>query len=87
MQRRTWTNRGVHFSTDQMDYYTGYRAAIVAVTTSIGVVSYQIYDSAVNENIFLEFLQKLSDSMGGEPFSLYMDRLACHRMISVRTKM
>ena len=44
MLKRTWSNRGIHFKTDQMDYYTAYRAAIVAVNSSIGIVSYQIYN-------------------------------------------
>ena len=56
MVKSTWTNRGVHLKTDQMDYYTAYRAAIVAVNSSRGVISYQIYDSAVNEKLFIEFL-------------------------------
>ena len=56
MIKSTWTNRGVHLKTDQMDYYSAYRAAIVAVNSSIGVISYQVYDSAVNEQLFLEFL-------------------------------
>ena len=64
MLKNTWTNRGVHLKTDQMDYYTAYRAAIVAVNSSIGVLSYQVYDSAVNEQLFLDFLQKMSDAMG-----------------------
>jgi transposase len=41
----------------------------------------------VDEGIFLEFLQKLSDSMGGKPFALFMDRLTVHRMLTVREKM
>ena len=40
MVKSTWTNRGVHLKTDQMDYYSGYRAAIVAVNSSAGVISY-----------------------------------------------
>ena len=40
MLKSTWTNRGVHLKTDQMDYYAAYRAAIVAVNSSTGVVSY-----------------------------------------------
>ena len=64
MLKSTWSNRGVHFKTDQMNYYSAYRAAIVAVNSSIGVLSYQVYDSAVNEKLFLEFLNKMSIAMG-----------------------
>ena len=70
-----------------MDYYTAYRAAIVAVNSQMGIVSYQIYDSAVNENIFLKFLEKMSLAMGEQAFALYMDRLTVHRMITVKEKM
>ena len=87
MVRSTWTNRGIHLKTDQMDYYSGYRAAIVAVNSSRGVISYQIYNSAVNEEIFIEFLEKMSEAMGSEGFALYMDRLTVHRMLTVKAKM
>ena len=40
MLKRTWSSSGVHFSTDQLDYYTDYRCAIVAVNSSMGVVTY-----------------------------------------------
>ena len=70
-----------------MEYFQAYRAAIVAVNSSIGVVSYQVYNSAVNEAIFIEFLSKMSEAMGGEPFALYMDRLTVHRMLTVKEKM
>ena len=53
----------------------------------MGVVTYDVYDSAVDELKFLAFLSKLSDAMGEEPFALYMDRLTVHRMISVKEKM
>ena len=56
MVKSTWTNRGVHLKTNQMEYFQAYRAAIVAVNSSRGVVSYEVYNSAVNEEIFLEFL-------------------------------
>ena len=87
MVKSTWTNRGVHLKTDQMDYYSGYRAAIVAVNSSRGVISYQVYNSAVNEGIFIEFLEKMSEAMGSEAFALFMDRLTVHRMLTVKAKM
>ena len=59
----------------------------MAVNSSRGVISYQIYDSAVNEEIFLQFLEKMSLAMGEEPFALFMDRLTVHRMITVKEKM
>ena len=70
-----------------MDYYSGYRAAIVAVNSSRGIISYQIYNSAVNEELFIAFLEKMSEAMGGEGFALFMDRLTVHRMLSVKAKM
>jgi hypothetical protein len=87
MLKRTWSNRGIHFSTDQIDYFTAYRAAIVAVNSTMGVVSYEVYNSAVDEKKFIAFLQKLSLCMGGEPFSLFMDRLTVHRMLTVKQEM
>ena len=41
----------------------------------------------MNEKIFIDFLKKLSVSMGEEPLALFMDRLTVHRMISVKEKM
>ena len=87
MVKSTWTNRGVHLTTDQMDYFSGYRAAIVAVNSSRGIISYQVYNSAVNEVLFLAFLEKMSEAMGGDGFALFMDRLTVHRMLTVKAKM
>ena len=87
MAKRTWSGRGVHYTTDHMEYFTGYRCAIVAVSSSMGLVDAEIYDSAVNEKIFLEYIEKLSIAMGGEQFYLFMDRLSVHMMISVKHKM
>jgi hypothetical protein len=64
-----------------------YRAAIVAVNSDIGIVSYQVYDTAVDEFIFQKFLEKLSEAMGGDPFALFMDRLSVHKMNTVQEKM
>jgi hypothetical protein len=60
-----------------------YRATIVAVSTQMGLISAQTYTTAVNEQIFLDFIPKLSLAMGGEPFFLFLDRLSVHRMKTV----
>ena len=70
-----------------MEYFVGYRCAIVAVSSSMGLVDAEIYDSAVNEKTFLDYIPKLSTAMGGEPFYLYMDRLSVHMMLSVKQRM
>jgi hypothetical protein len=67
-----------------VNYFTAFRAAEVAVNSSRGIISYEVYDSAVNEEIFIKFLEKMSEAMGGEAFSLFMDRLTVHRMITVK---
>jgi hypothetical protein len=53
MAKRTWSRRGVHYTTSHEDYYTSYRCAIVAVNSSLGLINHQIYDSAVDEEVFL----------------------------------
>ena len=70
-----------------MNYFTAFRAAIVAVNSHMGIISYEVYDTAVNEELFIKFLEKSSEAMGGEPFALFMDRLSVHRMITVKEKM
>ena len=49
MAKRTWSGRGIHYTTDHMEYFVGYRCAIVAVSSSMGLVDAEIYSSAVNE--------------------------------------
>ena len=41
----------------------------------------------MNERIFIEFLEKMSEAMGSEGFALFMDRLTVHRMLTVKAKM
>ena len=53
----------------------------------MGLVDAQIYNGAVNEEIFLEYISKLSLCMGGQPFYLFMDQLRIHKMLTVREKM
>jgi hypothetical protein len=73
MAKRTWSRRSVHYTTNFEDYYTSYRCAIVAVNSSLGLINYKIYDSAVDEEVFLQYIPLLSDAMGGCPFYLFMD--------------
>ena len=87
MAKRTWSNRNVHYTTDHMEYFTGYRCAIVAICSSMGLVNAEILATAVNEKIFLEYIPKLSIAMGGEPFFLFMDRLSVHMMLTVKDKL
>ena len=42
--------------------------------------------SGLQEN-FLDYIPKLSSSMGNEPFFLFMDRLSVHRMKTVKEKL
>lgn len=53
----------------------------------MGLVDGEIYAVAVNETIFLAYIEKLSMCMGGEPFYLFMDQLRIHKMLTVRQKM
>ena len=53
----------------------------------MGLVNAEILAKAVNENIFLEYIPKLSIAMGEEPFYLFMDRLSVHMMLTVKDKL
>ena len=85
--KRTWSPRGVHYTTDYEDYYTPYRCAIVSVNSQMGLVDAEIYHKAVDHTVFVAYIERLSICMGGQPFYLFMDQLSVHKNGLCREKM
>ena len=73
-----------------MDYAStnmNYICAIACVSAERGITFYRTYNKAIDQTIFVEFLRQLSRTMGGKPFTLFMDRLQTHLCVSVREEM
>jgi hypothetical protein len=87
MIKRTWSPRNRHYTTDFVEYYSGFRTAIVTVSSLLGLVNAEIYKTVTNEENFIDYIPKLSSAMGNEPFFLFMDRLSVHRMKTVKEKL
>ena len=86
INKRTWSNRGVQFTTNQKEFYSGFRTVIAAVSSSMGLILIDSEEVCTNEERFLNYIPKLSDCMGGEPFALFLDNLVVHKMKTVKAK-
>ena len=49
MKKKTWSPKGVHYTTDHDEYFTSYRCAIVAINSLMGLVDAQVMENAVDE--------------------------------------
>ena len=69
---------------DQKEIYTGYRSVIVTMTEARGLELCWICDSAINGEIFIDFLKSLRKRFGATPLALFMDQLRVHKASPVR---
>jgi hypothetical protein len=79
IMKSAWSNRRNHFTTNQEDFYSGFRTVIAAVNSDMGLIVIDSEEVPTNEERFLAFIPKLVNAMGGEPFALYVDQLSVHK--------
>ena len=54
-------------------------ALIAAISEDGGLIDYSIHSKAINTELFVAFVQKLSDKLCGGDFALFLDNLTVHK--------
>jgi hypothetical protein len=54
-------------------------ALVAAISEDCGLEAFSIYPRSINTENFVAFVQLLSESFGGQEFSLFMDNLQVHK--------
>ena len=84
IQKKEWSRHNENLSVNQVDVYVGYRAVITTMTAEFGVGLSWIYNSAVNGDDFIEYLQALRRHYPNRPIALFMDNLNVHKKVEVK---
>ena len=79
-----WSSKNFNLSVDQEEVYQGYRSVIACMTEDKGIDHCQIYDDAINADIFVAYLKALRVKHGKRPIALFMDRLNVHKANNVK---
>jgi hypothetical protein len=69
---------------NQIDVYTGYHCAVVAVSKERGLEHMLISDSAINQEDFIGFVKDLQRKNYGVKLALFLDNLAVHKANSLK---
>ena len=84
IQKKEWSRHNENLSVNQVDVYVGYRAVITTMTAEFGVGLSWIYNSGVNGDDFIEYLQALRRHYPNRPIALFMDNLQVHKRLIVK---
>ena len=82
--RKAYSHRFTNLAVNQLDVYTGYHCAVVAVSTEKGLEHALISDSAINQGDFKCFVKDLQRKNHRLKLALYMDNLAVHKSNDVK---
>ena len=59
-------------------------ALIAAISEDGGLIDYWVHPRAINTEVFVAFVQHLSEKLGGGDFALFLDNLAVHKTKKVK---
>ena len=77
--RKAYSHRFTNLAVNQIDVYTGYHCAAVAVSKEKGLEHALISDSAINQTDFIGFVKDIQRKNRGLKLALFMDNLAVHK--------
>ena len=54
-------------------------AVIADISEETGLIDYYIHPKAINTEVFLAFINQISEKLGGGDFALFFDNLSVHK--------
>ena len=54
-------------------------ALIAAISEDGGLIDFAIHPKAINTEVFVSFVQQMSEKVSGEDFALLLDNLSVHK--------
>ena len=59
-------------------------ALVAAISEDGGLIDYWLHPRAINTEVFVAFIQQLSEKLGGGDFALFLDNLSVHKTKDAR---
>ena len=79
-----WANRKDRIKVDDSRVKVQTLALIAAISEDGGLIDYWVHPRAINTEVFVAFVQHLSEKLGGGDFALFLDNLAVHNTKEVK---
>jgi len=79
-----WAHNRDRIKINDSDLKVQTLAVIAAISEDGGLIDYMIHPKAINSEIFVAFIQQLSQKVGGGDFALFLDNLSVHKTKDAR---
>ena len=79
-----WANRRDRIKVDDSRVKVQTLALIAAISEDGGLIDYWVHPRAINTEVYVAFVQNLSEKLGGNDFVLFLDNLALHKTKEVK---
>jgi transposase len=79
-----WAHNRDRIKINDSDLKVQTLAVIAAISEDGGLIDYMIHPKAINSEIFVAFIQQLSQKLGGGDFALFLDNLSVHKTKDAR---
>ena len=79
-----WAHRRERIKVDDSRVKVQTLALIAAISEDGGLIDYWVHPRAINTEVFVAFVQHLSEKLGGSDFALFLDNLAVHKTKEVK---
>jgi transposase len=84
VQSLDWSGKNSNITVDQRQIYTGYKSVIAAVNKDRKRCLIHIYDQAIDQEDFEQYLRVVSKWFKGKPIRLMMDNLGVHKARAIK---
>jgi len=74
-----WAHRRDRIRVNDSDLRVQTLALVAAISEDGGLVDYWLHPRAINTEVFVAFIQQLSEKLGGGDFALFLDNLSVHK--------
>ena len=86
-KRFGWSRPHTNFRTPSESLGTKYTAVCAAISEGCGIEYFEMYDQALDESLFMEYLKKLASKNKRKKLVIFMDNLQAHKTDAVKELM
>lgn len=76
---KDWAHNRERIRVKKSDLKVTTLAVIAAISEEGGLIDYLVHSRAINTEVFLAFVNKISTKLGGGDFALFLDNLSVHK--------
>ena len=74
-----WAHKRDRIKVNDSDLKVQTLALIAAISEDGGLIDFAIHPKAINTEVFVSLVKKMSEKVGGEDFALFLDNLSVHK--------